>query len=544
MRATRLEYHGGRLTRCYADRPANVAAMLRASFEVAADRTAVVDGLRRVSYRELGARADTVAGNLARLGVKPGDRVALMAPNGFEVIVSVTAIALLGAVVVPMGTRLKRAEIEFIFEDSEPVAILHAPEFTAELPSSGPVAQLRFAFGDERWQGLIAPQADAEAARTRIAEHDTFGILYTSGTTGRPKGAMLTHFNVVHSCIHWEDVHRLTRDECTALCVPWSHVAGLCGVVLPFLALGGTLVTMAEFKRREFLQLAQQERITHALMVPAMYGLCLLEPDLAGLDLSTWRLGVYGSAPMPETTIRRFADAFPGLLMCNAYGATETTSPATIMPPGDGVAHSDSIGKVVPCGDIRVMDDGGRELPPGAEGELWIGGPMVVPGYWRNPQANTVSFPGGYWKSGDIGSVDAQGYLRIADRKKDMIIRGGFKVYPAEVENVLTALGGVIEAAVVGRPDELLGESVVAFVNVDRTLDAETLRAFCAERMADYKVPGQVVIGRDPLPRNANGKIQKAELRQTALRLPPPERPLMHADAKPPSLTSTNRRPS
>jgi acyl-CoA synthetase (AMP-forming)/AMP-acid ligase II len=231
--------------------------------------------------------------------------------------------------------------------------------------------------------------------------------------------------------------------------------------------------------------------------------------------------------------------------MCNAYGATETTSPATIMPPGEGVAHLDSIGKVVPCGDIRVMDDAGREVAPGETGEFWIAGPMVVPGYWRNAAADVASFAGGYWKSGDIGSIDAQGYVRIADRKKDMINRGGFKVYPAEVENVLCAFPGVVEAAVVGRPDEMLGEKVVAFVNAhDDAVNAQAIRAFCVERMADYKVPGQVVIGRNALPRNANGKIQKAELRQTAQRLPPPERPRMRDDAKPSSLTPTTRRPS
>ena len=333
---------------------------------------------------------------------------------------------------------------------------------------------------------------------------------------------MLTHLNVVHSALHWEDVHRMERGERTILCVPWSHVAGLCGVVMPFLHIGGTLVPMAEFKRREFLQLAEQQRITHALMVPAMYGLCLLEPDLASFKLGSWRLGVYGSAPMPEPTIRRFAEAFPTLQMCNCYGATETASPATMMPPGDGVEHSSSIGKTVPCGDIRVMDEQGRELPAGEEGELWIAGPMVVPGYWRNPEATASSFAAGYWKSGDIGAIDARGYVRIADRKKDMINRGGFKVYPAEVESVLTELTGVAEAAVIGHPDGLMGEAVIAFLNViDGGIDEAAVRRFCAERMADYKVPARVVIDQRALPRNANGKIQKAELRELARALPP-----------------------
>ena len=277
---------------------------------------------------------------------------------------------------------------------------------------------------------------------------------------------------------------------------------------------------LPEFKRRAALELAERERITHALMVPAMYGLCLLEADLADFDLKSWRIAAYGGAPMPEPTITRFADAFPWLAMCNAYGATETTSPATIMPPGKGTAHADSVGRVVTCGDIRVMDVHGCEVPPGSDGELWIAGPMVVPGYWRNPEATVASFVGGYWKSGDIGSIDADGYVRIADRKKDMIIRGGFKVYPAEVESVLAGLEGVVEAAVVGRADAMLGEAVVAFVTTTGGgLTSHEVRTWCAERLSDYKVPADVVIEEAALPRNANGKIQKETLRMRAAAL-------------------------
>lgn len=519
MTPTRIELHDTRVMRCYAERPANVVDMLRLSFALSPKQVAVIDGDVRISYGQLGTAATALAGNLAASGVKQGDRVAVMLPNRLDAVVSVLAIAQIGAILIPIGTRLRRPEIGYIFADAEPVAIIHSPEFAAELPDAGPAKELRFDCGSPAWSALLT--ARHAPPELRIGEEDVFGILYTSGTTGQPKGAMLTHLNVVHSCLHWEDAHRLVRGERTLLCIPWSHVAGLCGVVLPFLYLGGTLGLMAEFKRREFLLMAQQERITHCLMVPAMYGLCLLDPDLASFDLGNWRLGVYGSAPMPEPTIQRFAQAFPKLQMCNAYGATETTSPATIMPPGEGVAHSESIGRTVRCGDIRVMDDAGRELPPGQEGELWIAGPMVVPGYWRNPEANAASFVCGYWKSGDIGAIDAQGYVRISDRKKDMINRGGFKVYPAEVENVLAAIDGVVEAAVVGRPDEILGESVVAFLNAGAGLDEASVRAFCAERMADYKVPGQVVIGTNPLPRNANGKIQKAELRGMARALPP-----------------------
>ena len=521
MSSLQRETHWDRSMMCYAERPANVNEMLARTIASSADSEAVIDGAVRIRYRELDAMTATLAANLSARGVGKGDRVAVLLTNRLEAVLSVIAIARIGAIVVPIGTRLRRPEITYIFDDAQPVALIHDEEFAGELPDAGPAYAMRFAVGSVAWNALLEARAPATPP-VDVAEEDVFGILYTSGTTGRPKGAMLTHLNVVHSALHWEDGHRMTRDERTILCVPWSHVSGLCGVVMPFLHIGGTLVLMAEFKRREFLLLAQRERITHALLVPAMYGLCLLEPDLASFDLGRWRLGLYGGAPMPEPTIMRFAQAFPALQMCNCYGATETTSPATMMPPGDGVTYAASIGKVVRCGDIRVMDDRGHEVAAGEEGELWIAGPMVVPGYWRNPDANAASFAGGYWKSGDIGAIDAQGYVRIADRKKDMINRGGFKVYPAEVESVLTGIAGVIEAAVVGRPDEIMGESVIAFLNVARDdIDEAQVRNYCAGQMADYKVPARIIVGRDPLPRNANGKIQKAELRAMARALPP-----------------------
>ena len=527
MHDTSKELHTGRVISCYVDRPHNVNDMLQRSLALSGGQPAVVDGERRMTHAELHDAASRLACGLAATGIRRGDRVALMLTNQLEAVLAVVAIARLGAIVVPIGTRLRRPEISHIFKDAEPVAVIHGEQFTGELPEHGPVLARRFKCGSATWHSLME-QPDT-APPVEVNEDEVFGILYTSGTTGKPKGAMLTHLNVVHSCMHWDHAHAMTRHERTILCIPWSHVAGLCGVLLPFLHVGGTLILMAEFRRREFLQLAQAERITHALMVPAMYGLCLLEPDLASFELSCWRLGLYGSAPMPEPTIQRFAQAFPSLQMCNCYGATETTSPATIMPPGDGVAHADSVGKVVPCGDICVMDEAGYELPRGEEGELWIAGPMVVPGYWRNADANAASFAGGYWKSGDIGAINAQGYVRIADRKKDMVNRGGFKVYPAEVESVLTGISGVIEAAVVGCPDDMLGESVIAFLHVPPECTASVIetevRAYCAERMADYKVPARVIVGCVPLPRNANGKIQKADLRIMAKALTAPERP-------------------
>jgi long-chain acyl-CoA synthetase len=516
----RQEVHFGRTMRCYADRPANVWVHLAGVISRKPEAVAVVEAGVTLTYGDLDRESASLAALLARSGVGRGDLVAVMLNNSADAVRAVLAIVRLGAVLVALGTRSRAEELSHFFADAGPAALIHAPEFAAEVDRARMVPSCRLDVSQPVWQAALAANDTAPSA-PEMSEEALFALLYTSGTTGKPKGAMLTHLGVVHSCLHWREAFGLGDDETTLVCVPWAHVSGLCGVVMPFLFQGAKLVMMPEFKRREALELAQEHAITHALMVPAMYNLCLLEPDLADFDLERWRIAAYGGAPMPEPTIRRFAKAFPRLAMCNAYGATETTSPATIMPPGEGTSRADSIGRVVTCGDIRVMDDEGREVAPGTDGEFWIAGPMVVPGYWNNPEATEKAFSGGYWRSGDIGSIDAEGYVRIADRKKDMIIRGGFKVYPAEVENVIAAVDGVAEVAVVGRPDPVLDEEVIAFVAAtDAGVTAEKVRDWCSANLSDYKVPAQVIVGHEPLPRNANGKIQKAPLRERALTLP------------------------
>jgi acyl-CoA synthetase (AMP-forming)/AMP-acid ligase II len=307
---------------------------------------------------------------------------------------------------------------------------------------------------------------------------------------------------------------RLTEADRSVLAVPASHVTGLVAILWSMLGVGGSALLMREFRGHDFMALAARERMTHTLVVPAIYNLLLRHREFERHDLSAWRVGGFGGAPMPEGTIRMLAEELPGLTLANAYGATETTSPTTIMPLGLQAANLDSVGIVVPCGDVRVMDDDGREVPRGEEGELWIGGPMVVPGYWDNPEATAREFVGGYWKSGDLGSVDADGFVRILDRKKDMVNRGGYKVFSAEVESVLSLHPAVVESAIVARPDPVLGEKVEAFV-VQREpgTSAAELRAHCARQLADYKVPDFFTFREEPLPRNANGKILKRALR-------------------------------
>jgi len=249
-----------------------------------------------------------------------------------------------------------------------------------------------------------------------------------------------------------------------------------------------------------------------------MYNLFLLRCTVSDYDLSAWRIGGYGGAPMAQSTIAELSEKLPNLTLMNAYGATELTSPATITPRGFGTTRSDSIGIAVPCGEIRIVDPQGEDVADGAHGELWIKGPMVVPGYWKNPEKTASEFTDGYWKSGDVGSRDAEGFIRLHDRRKDMIIRGGYNIYSAEIENTLTAHPSVIECAAIGRADPVLGEKLHVFVHsLDADLDAAALKAFVGDHLADYKVPDFVTLTDEPLPRNANGKIVKTALRAQAV---------------------------
>ncbi len=533
-RRRREAHFGDRLVWGLERSPASFHAMLAATVGAHPSGEALVCEGLRLSWRELDARVARAAGGLAARGVGRGDRVALFLTNRPEFVVALFAVQRLGAIAVPIGAREQGEGLGWILAHCGARAIvvdaLLAPRLPA--PSELPALTLRVVCADAPSEAGGPTAADAQDAVAALAwseldaaapwteaapvdEEDTAVILYTSGTTGRPKGAMLTHLNIAHSVAHYVSCMRLHARDRSLLAVPASHVTGLIANVATFVAAGGTLVIMPAFKAGSFLELAARERITHTLMVPAMYHLALLQPELGRHDLSAWRVGGYGGAPMPVATIGELAHRLPGLSLHNAYGATETTSPTTMMPAGLAHAHADTVGVALPCAEVMVVDDAGRELPPGEVGEIWIAGPMVVRGYWDNPQATAREFTAGWWHSGDLGSVDADGFVRVFDRKKDMVNRGGYKVYSVEVENLIAALPGVIEAAVIGRPCPVLGERVHAFVHaLDPSVDAQAVRAFCAARLADYKVPETVTLSAQPLPRNANGKLLKRVMRE------------------------------
>ena len=527
--ALRREQHfGDRVMQCFAQRPGSVAQMLVEAVARRGAGEALVCGAERLTWQQLDALCSRLAGGLQVQGVVAGDRVALLLDNGVPFVLAVLACAKLGAIIVPLSARSQTPELAHALNDCGAVLVFVDRALEPRLPSVDEAPALRRRCNVVEGlagSALAAWLADAPTiAAHAAAEEDVAAILYTSGTTGRPKGAMLTHLNIVHSAMHYELAMGLTEADRSMVCVPLSHVTGLIAQLATMLRCAGTLLLLPAFKAADFLALAARERGTHTVMVPAMYKLCLLRADLRAHDLRAWRIGAFGGAPMPPATIAELALQLPGLILMNAYGATETTSPATIMPADAGPAHGHSVGRAVACGELAVMDASGRELPDGDSGEVWIKGPMVVPGYWNNAAATADSFVGGYWRSGDLGRLDADGFLCLHDRLKDVINRGGYKVYPAEVEAVLAHHPAVLEAAVVGTPCRVLGERVHAFVAL-RSFDsasaadahdanADEFARFSRARLSDYKVPESWTLQREPLPRNANGKLLKRMLRE------------------------------
>ena len=514
--AQRRELHfGDRVLNCIADRPATMHDMLGAAAAAHPDADAVVATESRLTHAALHARGAEIAAGLVAHGIGRGDRVAALLGNRSAFLEVMIACLRLGAVMLPLNPRYAPPEIAYAINDSGASVLIHEADMSGALPAPAdtPALGARIPVDDAPLFAGAGPAPDP----TPAGEEDACFILYTSGTTGRPKGAMLTNLNLVHSVLHFQVGMGLRTGDRTVLSVPAGHVTGLVANILSLLSVGGAVVVQRAFKARALLELIAAERATHTLMVPAMYQLCLMDPDFDSFDLSTWRLGGFGGAPMPVPTVEALERRAPNLSLQQAYGATETTSPATLMPIEATRTRPNAVGQPVHCAEIAVMNDAGQEVPRGEVGELWIRGPMVVPGYWNRPDANAKEFAAGFWKSGDLGRMDGSGFLEVLDRKKDMINRGGYKIFSSEVESVLMRHPSVAECAVLGYPCEVLGERVRAVVALAPDWTAEAaepeLRALAAANLADYRRPEQWRFSADPLPRNANGKVLKTALR-------------------------------
>lgn len=509
-----------RLIKVFSPRMANLTEFFEASVRRFPKKEALVGEINKLTYEELAVQVNRVACNLHELGVGPNDRVGILTNNTIEFVLTAFAVAQLAAISVPLNARLKSAELEFMLNHSAAKVLVVEGELYENIaPIRKMVKTLEHVFisgngfhGCRDFSELLEPVEGR--IRHSAREEDTAFIMYTSGTTGVPKGAMLTHLGVIHSVMNYIQVLKTDSDDITLLTVPLFHVTGLIGQLLHLIFLGGKVVLQRRYKTEDMLLLMEREKVTFSFMVPTIY-VFMLMADLSKYDLSAWRLAAYGGAPMSKDTVEKLKSQFPNLNLHNAYGATETSSPATILPCEDCLRKISSVGLPVPTGECKVVGEEGQPLPPEHVGELWIKGPHVIPGYWQNEQANQKEFSDGYWHSGDLAKMDEEGYVYIMDRKKDMINRGGEKIFCVEVEDVLYSHPKVLEAAVIGVPDQVFGEQVMAVI-VAKPGESPTereIRDFVSQKLADFKTP-KFIKFIPALPRNPGGKVLKNELRK------------------------------
>ena len=473
-----------------------------------------------LSYRELWDRVARFAGFVSARAGK-GARVGILLPNAPEHAVSYFGAIAAGAVAVPINFRLTPPEVGYILKDCA-AAVLVTTAAQYEKLAALPEARSVGAFvvvdgapaGATAFEAALA-QGGPVAEPAPVSPGDVACLLYTSGTTGFPKGAMISHANALFNAGSCERTLGYREDDVGLVTLPLFHVTALHSQVVALLAVGATVVLQREYDTRRMLELASRERVTALFLVPAVYKLVTLRDDLASYDLSRVRLAAYGGAPMDPETIRALGRLLPGVELHNCYGLTECSSLATVLPAEAILSRTESVGLAVPGTQAEVRGPGGDVLPAGTPGELHLRGPHVVQGYWGAPEKTKAALGDGWLKTGDVARIDGEGFVFILDRVKDMINRGGEKIYGLEVENVLYAFPGVAEAAVVGVPHPVFGEVPVAFVVPlpGESVDRDALRAHCARRLADFKVPVEVRLV-ERLPRNPGGKVLKQELRR------------------------------
>ncbi|MHB1128032.1 MAG: class I adenylate-forming enzyme family protein [Bacillota bacterium] len=507
----------------YAHRPKTLTEALHRSAEAYPEREFLIDGSERLTYREFRNLVNNAAGFLrSECGIKKGDRVATLSLNGIPFCILFYAALQLGAVAVPLNTMLKASELEYMLQNSGSKLLLVNSIWWPNIEpirSNIPVERIFFTDGEppagvEHWNRLIE-KAYPQEISAEVDEHDCSVILYTSGTTGLPKGAIETHSNAIHTAINYTRAMSLDSEMRALVMAPLFHVTGLFAQLTVGAYVGGSVVLVPRYNAEQVLEVLDKEKITHMFGTPAMYVMCMAVPGYQKYNAASVKAIGYGGSPMAEDTLQRMRDWIPGARFFNAYGLTETASPATILPHQFAGTKAGSVGWPVPVGEVKVIDpDTGREQGPRMPGELLIRGPMVVPGYWANTEATTRALVDGWLHTGDVAMVDEEGFVYIVDRIKDMINRGGEKVYSVEVENILYNHPKVLEVAVVGVPDDVYGEAVKAVV-VPRpgiTMEAGEVRDWVSQHLAKFKVPRYVEF-MDLLPRNPAGKVIKGELR-------------------------------
>ena len=542
---------GGVPTRVFKNCPATLRRVFESARAFGPDRTFMVYEDERVGYEAFARAALAIAHDLSAKGITMGDRVAVVMRNLPEWVAAVHGAALLGAVVTPLNAWWTGPELEYgLIDSGSKVALIDHERYLRleghlkNCPGLAHawVARAPEGFGGERFgrlEDLIGAVKDWAALPDRpmpaveIGPEDPGAICYTSGTTGAPKGALLTHRNIttnIFSGAVTQARRFLRRGETpptpdpavqrtTLLVVPLFHVTGLCSNLGPLMNQGGKLVLMHRWDAKQALELIQRERVNQTGGVPTIAWQLLEHPERANYDLSSLDTLSYGGAPSAPDLVRLIREAVPSAAPGNAWGMTETSATFTGHSGEDYEHRPWSCGVANPTGELKVIDPAsawpGRTLAAGEVGELCAKGPQVVRAYWNKPEATAAAFHEGWVRTGDLASIDAEGFVTIVDRAKDMLIRGGENIYCVEVENVLYEHPAVMDAALIGRPHRTLGEEPVAVVafTPGETATEEELRTLVRARLAAFKVPTAVHIWPEMLPRNANGKILKTELK-------------------------------
>ena len=496
-----------------------------------ARREALVCGDTRLTYGELAERVDRLTGALIGQGVEPGDRVGILMLNCHRYMESYLAVERAGAVLAPLNHRLAPAELVYILNDAEASFLILGAELLPLYEACK--AELRTVRGVMVTDLPPHPPSllDYETALHRAEplrqvarawdEHDMVQLYYTSGTTGRPKGVMLSQRNVMSNAYHAVITHRFSEHDVYIHAAPMFHLADA-WAAWTVSWLGARHVFMRQFNPQEWLELVRRERVTVSLLVPTMINAIVNFPGVERYDTSSLRLITFGASPMPEDRLRAAMKVL-GCGFSQLYGMTETAPFATQLVPEDMVTEGDerlvrrlgSCGREIAGVQVRVVREDDAEVAPGEVGEIVMRGPNVMLGYWRQPEVSAETLRGGWMHSGDLATVDEEGYVYIVDRKKDMIITGGENVYSTEVEDALYRHPAVLEAAVIGVPDEKWGERVHAVVvlKAGQQAEAAELSDFCRQHIAGYKIPRSVEFA-EALPKTGSGKIQKADLRE------------------------------
>ncbi len=479
-----------------------------------------IQGDATVTYGEMAARSAALAAGLHEHGVATGDVVALLSYNCIEFLETIFAANYLGAIAMPINWRLAAPELRFILEHSGARALVCddqlielANDATNELKDDllRVCISTKEVAGWERFADLGA--GSARSVRAHVQGDDIHRLMYTSGTTGRPKGVMITHANLA-----WKNYAHIAEFGFTAAdlglaCGPLYHVGALDLTTTSLIAVGATIIVHRVFEASDVVDEIERSRVTTVWLAPAMVNAIMALPDIEQRDLSSVRLVINGGEKMPIPLIERIQRTFPSAWFADAYGLTETVSGDTFLDRDSIVTKLGSVGRPCQYLELDIWDEHGAPVSPGERGEVVLRGPKVFKGYWRDPDATSAAFAGGWFHTGDIGVQDEDGYLYIVDRLKDMIVSGGENIAGSEVERVLYEHESVVEAAVVGRPDDRWGEVPIAYVvSSSETTTPEELIEHCRRQLARYKVPKHVALV-DALPRNPSGKVLKRELR-------------------------------